>query len=157
MIRLVTDVWTGTRLALFSLVSLSTLGCASLPLSSLQDGAGSLGSCSIHTSLGCASQALGGCAIPLDTWNSGDWKDYARCLGEKSRDCAVTGLARCSITAMTRAMGGRGPIISGGVGCSSEPMQAKIHACVSDTTIETEEEAIEAVAACQRRVCLKGE
>jgi hypothetical protein len=56
---------------------------------------------------------------------------------------------------MSRAVGG--PVVSGGVGCSSEAMQAKIHTCVSDTTIETEEEAVEAVAACQRQVCLKGE
>tara|TARA_R110002012_G_scaffold2527_4_gene12246 strand:+ start:13382 stop:13561 length:180 start_codon:yes stop_codon:yes gene_type:complete len=59
------------------------------------------------------------------------------------------------MNAAMRAAGG--PVVSGGVGCSSEPLQAKIQACISDTTIETEEEAIEAVAACQRRVCLRGE
>jgi hypothetical protein len=59
------------------------------------------------------------------------------------------------MNAAMRAAGG--PVAAGGVGCSSPPLQAKIQACISDTTIETEEEAIEAVAACQRQVCLKGE
>jgi hypothetical protein len=155
MIGSVTGVWTGARAALFCLVSLSAIGCATLPLSSLRDGAATLGSCSIHTSLGCAAQALGACPPPLDTWNGDDWSSYASCIGDKSAKCATAGLARCSWTAMSRAIGG--PVASGGVGCSSEAMQAKIHACVSDTTIETEEEAVEAVAACQRRVCLGGE
>ena len=155
MIGFVTGVWTGARVALFCLVSLSAIGCATLPLSSLRDGAATLGSCSLHTSLGCAAQALGACPPPTDTWSGDDWSSYASCIGDKSAKCATAGLAKCSWTAMSRAAGG--PIVSGGVGCSSEAMQAKIHACVSDTTIESEEEAIEAVAACQRRVCLGGE
>lgn len=147
------DVWVGAAL-LFFLLCLSA-GCSPSQLQALRDGAVSLGSCSLHTSLACTSQSIGACEVPRDTWDGDDWGRHAKCIANKSGACSSRGIAQCALNAAMRASGAL--VVSGGIGCSSGEFQAEIQACVSDTTIETEEEAIEAVAACQRRVCLKGE
>jgi hypothetical protein len=127
-------------------------GCSHSQLEGLRDGIVGIGSCSLHTTLACAAQAVGGCSIPDASWGSDQWSGYAQCVAEKSGRCSAAGLGRCALTAATRAAGGA-PIVMGGVGCD----QDKVAACVGDTTIETEVEAVEAVASCQRTVCLKGE
>jgi hypothetical protein len=146
------NVWTGV---VISLSLLAFAGCSPSQLQALRDGVVSLGSCSLHTSLACTTQSVGACEIPQDSWEGDDWSRYADCIADNSKRCSSQGIARCAMNAAMRAAGG--PVAAGGVGCSSPPLQAKIQACISDTTIETEEEAIEAVAACQRQVCLKGE
>ena len=135
------NVWLGVVIPL-SLLFLNP-GCSPSQLQAL------------HTSLACTTQSVGACEIPQDSWEGDDWSRYADCIADNSKRCSSQGIARCAMNAAMRAAGG--PVASGGVGCSSEPLQAEIQACISDTTIETEEEAIEAVAACQRRVCLRGE
>jgi hypothetical protein len=143
------NVWRGAA-ALIVIVFLQP-GCSPSQLQGLRDGAIGLGSCSLHTSLGCVSQAIGACSIPADDWGSEDWSSYASCVADKSGRCSAAGLAKCTVSSAIRAAGG--PVVMGGVPCD----QNEIARCVNDTTIETEAEALSAVAACQRRVCLNGE
>jgi len=143
------NVWTGAGALI--MVALLQTGCSPSHLQDLREGALGLGSCSLHTSLGCVSQAIGACSIPADDWGSEDWGSYASCVAEKSGKCSAAGLAKCTVSSAIRAAGG--PVVMGGVACN----QNKVLECVNDTTIETEAEALSAVAACQRRVCLNGE
>ena len=143
------NVWSGAA-GLIVIAFLQT-GCSPSHLQGLREGAIGLGSCSLHTSLGCVSQAIGACSIPADNWGSEDWGSYASCVADKSGRCSAAGLAKCTVSSAIRAAGG--PVAMGGVACS----QAAVLECVNDTTIETEVEALSAVAACQRMVCLKGE
>jgi hypothetical protein len=143
------NVWKGAG-ALIVIVFLLS-GCSPSQLQDLREGALGLGSCSLHTSLGCVSQAIGACAIPSEDWGSEDWGSYASCVADKSGKCSAAGLAKCTVSSAIRAAGG--PVAMGGVACS----QAAVLECVNDTTIETEVEALSAVAACQRMVCLNGE
>ena len=143
------NVWSGAA-ALIVIVFLQT-GCSPSHLQGLREGAVGLGSCSLHTSLGCVSQAIGACAIPADNWGSEDWSSYASCVADKSGRCSAAGLAKCTVSSAIRAAGG--PVAMGGTPCD----QSEVVRCVSDTTVETEAEALSAVAACQRMVCLKGE
>jgi hypothetical protein len=46
-------------------------------------------------------------------------------------------------------------VAAGGVGCTGKEGLEEVQECVSDTTIETESEAVTAVAACYRYVCLE--
>jgi len=121
-------------------------GCTASQLAALEDGFVSLGDCSLYSSVGCASQAMAGCATPDE---SGDWSDYGDCLAEKSMGCASSALARCSYRAIASAVGG--PVVMGGIGCKAE--LDKVRSCVKDAEMETEAEAVQAVAWCQRFVC----
>ena len=47
-------------------------------------------------------------------------------------------------------------VAAGGVGCVGEESLGGIRACVADTTLETEGEAVAAVAYCYRAACLDG-
>ena len=49
---------------------------------------------------------------------------------------------------------GTASVAAGGVGCTGEEGMEEVRSCVGDVTLETESEAISAVAACYRRVCM---
>jgi hypothetical protein len=138
-------LWT-VVIVLAACALLITPGCTASQLAALEDGFVSLGDCSLYSSVGCASQAMAGCATPD---KSGDWSDYGDCLAEKSMGCASSALARCSYRAIASAVGG--PVVMGGIGCKAE--LDKVRSCVKDAEMETEAEAVQAVAWCQRFVC----
>ena len=103
-------------IAVVILILYTAIGCTAMQKQMLKDGFVSLGDCAILSSLGCASQSMGGCPPPLTSWNGDDWGGY---------------------------VGGTGP-----------KKQSEILACVRDSEYETEAEAVTAVAACQRLICL---
>lgn len=151
--RYARDLYMEIQVALWSVVVVLSLcalfvgqGCTASQLAALEDGLVSLGDCSLYSSVGCASQAMAGCSTPDD---SGDWNDYGSCLAEKSMGCASNALARCSYRAIAAAVGG--PLVMGGTGCKAE--LGKVKSCVKDAEMETEAEAVQAVAWCQRFVC----
>ena len=43
---------------------------------------------------------------------------------------------------------------AGGVGCTGDKSMAEVKACVADVTLETESEAVSAVAYCYRAACI---
>jgi hypothetical protein len=129
---------------------MSGAGCTAHQLRAFEGGLVSLGDCSLYSSIGCASQAMAGCSTPA---GGDEWNDYGSCLAEKSMSCASNALARCSYRAIAAAVDG--PVVMGGTGCREDI--AAIQACIGDTEIETEAEAVQAVAWCQRRVCLGSE
>ena len=147
------------QVALWSVVVVLSLcalfvgqGCTASQLASLEDGLVSLKDCSVYSSLGCASQAMAGCQIPSGGMG---WDEYGDCLAEKSLSCGSAALARCSYRAVAAAAGG--PVVFGGTGCNDEEGQSALSSCVSSIDIESEAQAVEAVASCTRKVCLNME
>ena len=142
-------------IAVVILILYTAIGCTAMQQQMLKDGFVSLGDCAILSSLGCASQSMGGCPPPLTSWNGDEWGDYGECLAEKSMACSTSALAKCAYRSIVDAI--EGPYVGGGVGCSGPEKQSEIMACVRDGEYETEAEAVNAVAACQRLVCLNPE
>lgn len=134
------------------LIVYSALGCTAAQKQMLKDGFVSLGDCAILSSLGCASQAMGGCPPPLTSWDSELWGDYGECIAEKSMVCSQGAIVQCTYRSVVDAIDG--PISAGGTGCSGPEHQSEIMDCVRDAEIETEAGAVDAVAYCQRMVCL---
>ena len=139
-------------IAVVILILYTAIGCTAMQKQMLKDGFVSLGDCAILSSLGCASQSMGGCPPPLTSWNGDDWGGYGECLAEKSLACASMAMAKCAYRSIVDAT--EGPVIYGGVGCTGPKKQSEILACVRDSEYETEAEAVTAVAACQRLICL---
>lgn len=106
--------------------------------------------CAFHTSVACAAQSTAGCATPEE---SGDFKEYAECLVEKSKSCSSKGLGLCLLKGLTSAARSSF-VVAGGVGCVEESNLETIRQCVLDTTMETEREAVNAVAYCYRAQCV---
>ena len=134
------------------LILYTAICCTAMQQQMLKDGFVSLGDCAILSSLGCASQSMGGCPPPLTSWNGDEWGNYGECLGEKSMACTTSALAKCAYRSIVDAIDG--PVVTGGVGCSGPQEQNEILACIRDGEYETEAEAVTAVAACQRLICL---
>tara|TARA_Y100000310_G_scaffold264690_1_gene275417 strand:+ start:361 stop:834 length:474 start_codon:yes stop_codon:yes gene_type:complete len=122
-----------------------------------------LGDCSVATSVGCASQAVGGCIAPAVNKPGNGWKNYAICLWDQAKVCERDGLAKCALAAAVESTGFPG-IGSSGVS-SLVMMEARstgvpfkcedeqVRACVTDAHIETKSEAINSVAHCYRTLC----
>jgi hypothetical protein len=100
-------------------------GCTSAQLASLGDGLVGLKDCSLHSSLGCAAQAMAGCATP-EASDGMAWGSYGDCLAQKSMACGSKALALCSYRAISVAAGG--PVVMGGVGCNDEKGRAAVRA-----------------------------
>ena len=136
-----------------SLVScVSTLtGCTALEKQRFKDGFIDVASCSLYASIGCVAQSMGGCAAPLDTFGNEEWKNYALCLSSYSASCSAKGIGRCAYRSIVDSLDGA-PFVGGGIGCANSET---IQACVKDRsgTIQTEADAVEVVAECQRLVC----
>ena len=130
-----------------------TVGCTALQQQQIKDGFVSAAECSMLSAIGCAAQSMGACPPPLTVWGGAEWGDYGDCLVERSASCSTTALARCAYRSIADAIDG--PVVAGGVGCSGPQEQEAIKACVRDSTVESEEEAIQAVAWCQKKVCMR--
>jgi hypothetical protein len=122
-------------------------GCAAFNSGAFKDGVVDASDCALHTSLGCAAQSLAACGSP-SVDDGGEWKSFGACLASASASCAKKGLARCAVTAMIGAVGG--PIVSGGAPCSMDDVDD----CVQAAEYDSKASAAEAVARCQRRVCM---
>ena len=144
----------------------STKGCAYVE--KLGPALSSVGGCALHTTLGCVTQAGGDCPTPSDVWSKDDWHQYGVCLSDRSSSCSITGLAGCLYRSLARATGialTRTSLSSGLApsarvafetdgGIDNQVVRGRIDACVGAAEMATEEEAIAAVAACQRRACV---
>lgn len=109
--------------------------------------------CAFHTSVACASQATAGCASPEEV---GGFEEYAECLVDKSKSCSSKGLGLCLLKGIT-SVARSSFVVAGGVGCVEGDNLHEIKACAMGTSIETEREAVDAVAYCYRLVCMGGE
>ena len=138
-----------------SLVScVSTLtGCTAAQKQRFKDGFIDVASCSLYASIGCVAQSMGGCAAPLDTFGNSEWKEYASCLSSYSASCSAKGIGLCTYRSIVDSLDGA-PFVGGGVGVGCAHSEA-LRACVEDrsTEIQTEADAVEIVAECQREIC----
>ena len=157
MRRFAHDFYMEIQVALWTVVIVLSLcallitpGCTASQLAALEDGLVSMGDCSLYSSVGCASQAMAGCQLP--SASDENWSPYADCLVDKSIACGSAALARCSFRAISEATGGL--FGGGGAGCKDEESRAEIRECVSDSRLESEAEAVQAVAYCTRLVCM---
>ena len=143
-----------TGIALAAIIisfALSTCGCTEQYKRIFKDAAVSVTDCAFHTSLGCASQATAGCDKPS---NGGGYGEFGQCLVNKSASCSGRGLGLCLLKGIANVVGSTS-VAAGGVGCTGEESLDEIRSCVSDTTLETESEAVSAVAYCYRSVCME--
>ena len=138
-------------LSFWGLVALSFCGCNPSHVRQFKSEVVSVGECALHTSLACASQATAGCELPSP---GGDFGEYGQCLANKSASCSGRGLGMCLLKGVANVVGNTF-VAAGGVGCSSEEALAEVRHCVADVTLETESEAVGAVAECYRRVCME--
>ena len=130
----------------------STCGCTEQTRRIFKEAAVSVADCAFHTSLGCASQATAGCEKPS---NGDGYGEFGQCLIDRSSSCAGRGLGLCLMKGIANAVGSTF-VAAGGVGCAGEGSLNQVRACVADTTLETESEAVTAVAYCYRAACLEG-
>jgi len=144
----------------------STKGCAYIE--KLGPALSSVGGCALHTTLGCVTQAGGDCPTPSDVWDKDDWHQYGACLSDRSSRCSFNGLAGCLFRSLVRATGttlSRTSLSSGLAPSArvafemegspdSEVVRGRIASCVATAEMATEDEAISAVAACQRKACV---
>ena len=110
----------------------------------------SVSDCAFHTSLACASQATAGCDKPSGGEGYGE---FGKCLVNRSASCSGRGLGLCLLKGIASAVGTTS-VAAGGVGCVNETSLQEIESCVSDVTLETESEAVSAVAYCYRVACI---
>ena len=145
-------LWGFLAASLVLILFLNMCSCTPSMRKALKENLFSVADCSLHTSLGCAAQGIGGCLGPTP---GGDYSEFAQCLVDKSSSCAGRGLALCAYGGMKRAFPDA-PLAGGFVGCAGEDGLEDVKGCVRDVTIETEQEAVGAVADCYRQVCLEG-
>lgn len=138
-------------MALLALLTLSMCGCTEQGRRLFKDAAVSVSDCAFHTSVACAAQATLGCDKPEGGQGYGE---FGQCLVDKSSHCSGRGLGMCLLKGIANVVGSTS-VVAGGVGCSGEENLAQVRACVADTTLETESEAVSAVAYCYRNVCME--
>lgn len=105
--------------------------------------------CSLHSSLGCAGQAAGACALP--SVDGGNWGTYAECLSHTAQGCMTKSLARCALAGVASLVSG--PIVGGGTGCGSDVHAEQVQLCVGGKEINNQHQAMTAAAECWRDVC----
>jgi hypothetical protein len=131
-------------------IILSLCGCTEQTKRIFKDAAVSVSDCAFHTSLACASQATAGCDKPSGGEGYGE---FGKCLVNRSASCSGRGLGMCLLKGIANAIGTTS-VAAGGVGCVNEKSLQEIESCVSDVTLETESEAVSAVAYCYRVACM---
>lgn len=109
-----------------------------------------LGGCALHTTLGCVTQAAANCATPAWGWGETDWDGYGVCLSDTSSTCSLTGLAGCVYRALVRLTS---PALATKPKYGDD-VRNQIRRCVMEKDMDSEEECIEAVACCQRDICI---
>jgi len=138
---------------LFAAVA-SNCGCTASQRAAVKGGIITVGDCAMHTALACASQALGGCNEERSTEN---FEGLGQCLVGQSASCVGRGLATCLYTGVVAVVGSR-HVVAGGVGCTGEEDLEVVGACVRDVDrLESEQEAVGAVASCYLAVCFGGD
>lgn len=136
--------------AVFMMLVLSLCGCTEQSRQLFKQAAVSVADCAFHTSLGCASQATAGCDKP----GEGDgYGEFGQCLVNRSASCSGRGLGLCLLKGIANVVGTTS-VAAGGVGCTGDESMAEVKACVADVTLETEGEAVSAVAYCYRAACI---
>lgn len=130
----------------------STCGCTEQYRQMFKNAAVSVGDCAFHTSLACASQASAGCEKPSGGKGYGE---FGQCLVDKSASCSGRGLGLCLLKGIANVVGSTS-VAAGGVGCAGNESLDQVRSCVADTTLESESEAVSAVAYCYRFHCLEG-
>ena len=133
---------------IFSILSCAATisGCTAAQKQMFKDGLVSVGDCSLHGTIGCVATSMGACTTPLTTFNKEDWTEYSQCLAARSASCSVKAIGLCAYRSIEGSV-----FPGGGVGCAQ--MQDEMEQCIADSRIETEAEAVQVVADCQRRVC----
>lgn len=144
-------LWGMATFLLWVIVIASQCGCTQSQLRSINRGVVTAGDCALHTSMACASQALGACNEHREGSGSG-YGNLGGCLVREAASCTGRGIGRCLYAGLVRAVGG-GPVVAGGIGCTGEESLETVESCVRDTTIESEAEAVGAVASCYLVVC----
>jgi len=132
-------------------IVMSLCGCTDAHKKAFKQAFVTVSDCAFHTSIGCASQATAGCDKPSGGEGYGE---FGTCLVNKSASCSGRGLGLCLLKGIANVVGSTS-VAAGGVGCTGKKGLEEVQSCVSDTTIETESEAVTAVAACYRYVCLE--
>ena len=135
-------------------IVLSLCGCTKAQRALFSSGVVTVADCALYTSLGCASQAVAGCDTP-DVPGQG-YGEFGQCLVNRSSSCAGRGLGLCLLKGITSVVGTTS-VVAGGVGCTGDESLKEVRSCVADVTLETESEAVQAVAACYRRTCIGGD
>ena len=134
----------------FICLVMSLCGCTEQMKRTFRDAAVSVSDCAFHTSLGCASQATAGCDKPSEGEGYGE---FGKCLVNRSASCSGRGLGMCLLKGIASVVGTTS-VAAGGVGCVNDSSLQEIESCVSDVTLETESEAVSAVAYCYRATCI---
>lgn len=134
------------------LTIINYIGCTRVQRDTLKSAVVSVSDCAFHTSMACASQALAGCPSPSDGEGYGE---FGNCLVDKSASCSGRGLGLCLLKGVVNVAGSLN-VAGGGVGCTGNEGISEVKSCVSDVTLETEVDAVNAVAACYRHVCMEG-
>jgi len=132
-------------------VALNCLGCTRIQRDAFRSSVVDVSDCAFHTSVACAAQALTGCESPV---SGSGYGEFGECLVDKSASCSGRGLGMCLLRGVVNVAGTLS-VGAGGVGCTSEENLAEVKSCVADVETETEAEAVGAVAACFRRVCME--
>lgn len=114
-----------------------------------KDMAYSTADCTATSALGCAMQVTGGCQLPSVGAGEPAWDDYGMCLSTKAQSCAVSGIARCTVSAVMKASAY--PIVAGGAPCDQE----EVDLCVLGSMCASEKDCVESVATCYDEVCTK--
>jgi len=126
-------------------------GCTASQRAAIRGGVITVGDCALHTALACGSQSLGGCNEERTTE---DYDALGQCLVAQSAACMGRGLATCLFAGVV-AVVGTSHVVAGGVGCTGEEDLELVGQCVRDVDrLESETEAVGAVASCYLAVCL---
>ena len=157
-----------THKALMIFLALFLSGCVTSE--SIRDSAITTTGCSLHTSIACAMQSAAVCVAPALDANK-KWKAYGRCLIDRSKACAVKGLAKCGRVGVATAVGlpvgdGGGLWGAGASGFAGTPGHpagtmgldlrcdlAKVDLCMAEADFWSESEAVENAARCWRDFC----
>ena len=136
--------------AVLLMLVFSLCGCTEQSKRLFKEAAVSVADCAFHTSLGCASQATAGCDKPS---NGEGYGEFGQCLVNRSASCSGRGLGMCLLKGIASVVGTTS-VAAGGAGCVNDSSIEEVKACVADVTLETESEAVSAVAYCYRAACI---
>ena len=131
-------------------ITMTLCGCTEQTKRIFKEAAVSVSDCAFHTSLACASQATAGCEKPSGGEGYGE---FGQCLVNRSASCSGRGLGMCLLKGIASVVGTTS-VAAGGAGCVNDQSIEKVKACVADVTLETESEAVSAVAYCYRATCI---
>ena len=133
---------------LFFVFASLLVGCTPADRDRLASGAWKASECSLFSAMGCAGQAVGHCSVEA----SGDFPAFGDCLVNKTQNCVGANLARCALSGIVYVAKTTN-VAAGGVSCTTEENKALVFNCVHSQPLESEAQAVEAVARCWLEVC----